>query len=338
MRIGDPAPPFRVGEWIQGEPVGKLTKGKVYVIGCWSTWGGVSKPIIKHLDRLHRELNDESVIFIGLNCLEQEPEKVRFFVEGMGAKMSYRVVTDDTSRVAKGFMAERWAGRSGQVGVFGAFVVGRDRRISWFGHPGQLTPEMLRQVADDTLDRSRLVARQRAKAVAEPARQELSLEFNAALEARDWDAAGAVIDQLGILIPDDRLNHAALRFMVAMGKNDQDQVVNQAEKLMQESTWDLAGDLRQVIWGIATELPAPSAEALAVAVRAVEKVFASDPDAWGYLLALARIQFMQGHRDEAVRTQERAVALEEKEEGDEDDLEAMKADLESFRQGILPEA
>ena len=36
-KVADAAPPLSVDKWLQGEPIEKLDKGKVYVVEFWGT-------------------------------------------------------------------------------------------------------------------------------------------------------------------------------------------------------------------------------------------------------------------------------------------------------------
>jgi hypothetical protein len=38
FKIGDPAPPIAPISWIQGTPITKYEKGRVYVVEFWATW------------------------------------------------------------------------------------------------------------------------------------------------------------------------------------------------------------------------------------------------------------------------------------------------------------
>ena len=37
LKLGDPAPPLAITEWVKGEPVA-LEKGKIYLVEFWATW------------------------------------------------------------------------------------------------------------------------------------------------------------------------------------------------------------------------------------------------------------------------------------------------------------
>src|SRR5581483_11860735 len=93
LNVGDPAPKLEVKEFVKGEPVKSLEKGKVYVVEFWATWCGPCRATIPHLTELQKAHKD--VTFIGVSVYEREADKVKPFIKEMGDKMDYRVAVDD---------------------------------------------------------------------------------------------------------------------------------------------------------------------------------------------------------------------------------------------------
>src|SRR5262245_35053000 len=92
LKVGDPAPKFEVAEFVRGDKVARLDKGKIYVVEFWATWCGPCRAAIPHLSKLQEKHKD--VIFIGVSAYERDPKVVKPFVEKMGDKMAYRVALD----------------------------------------------------------------------------------------------------------------------------------------------------------------------------------------------------------------------------------------------------
>src|SRR5947207_6844570 len=87
LSVGDPAPKLEVKEFVKGDPVKSLEKGKVYVVEFWATWCGPCRATIPHLTELQKKHKD--VTFIGVSVFERERDaaKVKPFVAEMGEKM-----------------------------------------------------------------------------------------------------------------------------------------------------------------------------------------------------------------------------------------------------------
>ena len=143
LAIGDPAPGLQVQEFVKGEPVKQFEKGKVYVVEFWATWCAPCRESIPHLTKLQQE--NRNVTFIGVS-VDEETSEVKPFVEKMGDKMDYCVAID-SRQAGKGRMAQAWLEASGQEGIPASFVVDRDGKVAWIGHPGDLEQPLVQIVA-----------------------------------------------------------------------------------------------------------------------------------------------------------------------------------------------
>jgi len=127
--LGDAAKPLDIKEWIKGGPL-KLEDGKgktIYVVEFWATWCPPCRTSIPHLTELQKKLKDKGVVFIGVS--DEEPGVVKKFVDKMGEKMDY-VVAIDGGRTSEGYMEAFDIG-----GIPHAFVVDKEGKIAWQGHP-----------------------------------------------------------------------------------------------------------------------------------------------------------------------------------------------------------
>jgi thiol-disulfide isomerase/thioredoxin len=155
LNVGDPAPAIKVGKWVKGQPVTKIESGKVYVIEFWATWCGPCRSSIPHLTELAKKYEGK-VTFAGISVWEHGD--VAKFVKEMGAKMVYSVATDSSDQ----YMAKQWMEAAGENGIPCAFVVGKDRKIVWIGHPMGGLEETLDQVLAGKFD-VKAFAKQRAE-------------------------------------------------------------------------------------------------------------------------------------------------------------------------------
>ncbi len=332
LKIGDAAPALKVGKWIQGDPVESFNKGTVYVVEFWATWCGPCRQTIPHLDELHEELKDKGVVFIGQDCWEQDVSKVKPFVTQMGEKMSYRVATDDTSTQEKGFMAENWMAAADQHGIPCAFVIGKEGKIAWIGHPAGLTSALLTEVSNGTFDTTKAAELQAKQDAQQSAQAEIGQKINAAIKKGDWDAAKATVDEIEKDHPEFAEPLTGVRFHIAQKKGDSAELTKQAKKLLASPMAENPSMLNQVAWAIGGEMKDPTPEALelasSAATKAVEKTKGEEA---AVLDTLARIQFRQGKKDDAIKTQEKAVAA------CKDTTKAgLEKTLSAYKEGKLP--
>jgi thiol-disulfide isomerase/thioredoxin len=150
LKVGDPAPKLCPGKWLQGEPVAEFAPGTVYVVEFWATWCGPCKASIPHLNELHLKFKDQGLVVIGQDCWERNDAAVEPFVRNMAAKMTYRVAADDKSDGGKGKMANAWMSAAGRNAIPAAFIVGKQGKIVWIGHPMKLDETMLGEILGAT--------------------------------------------------------------------------------------------------------------------------------------------------------------------------------------------
>jgi len=128
--IGDPAAPLKIAEWIKGKPatLADAKDQKILVVEFWATWCPPCRQSIPHLTELQKKYRDKGVIFIGVS--DEKPSVVKPFVEKMGDKMDYTVAIDDQRQTSKGYMEAYEQG-----GIPHAFIVDKQGRVVWQGHP-----------------------------------------------------------------------------------------------------------------------------------------------------------------------------------------------------------
>jgi thiol-disulfide isomerase/thioredoxin len=165
LSIGDAAPKLQVGKWVQGEPVKEFAKDKAYIVEFWATWCGPCRVSIPHLNEIHEKYKDKGLIVIGQDVWERDESLVEPFVKKMGEKMTYRVTLDDKSKDEDGAMAETWMKAAGQGGIPTAFVVNKQGKIAWIGHPMSLKEQVLEDVLGIITDDHQAV---RGHTVSEP--------------------------------------------------------------------------------------------------------------------------------------------------------------------------
>jgi thiol-disulfide isomerase/thioredoxin len=133
--VGDDAPRLEQGEYLRGEPVQAFEKGKVYVVEMWATWCGPCVQAMPHVAELQQKYADKGLVVIGQDVWERDEAKVKPFVNQMGPKLTYRIAMDKRANSAAGAMAETWMEAAGQDTIPCSFIVNREGKIAWIGHP-----------------------------------------------------------------------------------------------------------------------------------------------------------------------------------------------------------
>lgn len=128
--LGDPAPNLHINKWIKGEVVDTVKERgkKIFVIEFWATWCGPCKMTIPHLTKLQKKYRKQGVEIIGIS--DETPEKVEKYVRKKGDEMGYTVAIDQNKKTTKAYVEA-----FGVQGIPYAFIVDREGRIAWHGHP-----------------------------------------------------------------------------------------------------------------------------------------------------------------------------------------------------------
>ncbi|MCE9548558.1 MAG: redoxin family protein [Planctomycetia bacterium] len=320
LHVGDAAPALAPSKWVKGAAVEKFEPGKIYILEFWATWCGPCAEAIPHLTKLQKRNAD--VTFIGMNCMEDDQSVVPAFVEKMGAKMGYRVAMDD----AAGNMAKTWLSAAGQNGIPCTFVVGKDGKIAWIGHPMKLDV-VLKEVKAGTFDAQKFAATEQKEGAGE---EEIQAQAEELLEA-------------GNIVGIDKLIHdhpkmaelQQAKFKLLMQKKQFAAAIALAEKLC-----DSQRDNGDLLYQIALELAIPNNPdlkpgldvALKAALRANE-VAAGNP---AVLAALARVYFIRGDVEKAIAFQTKAVEKEDEENENRKTLAEYQAKLPGAKGTAAP--
>jgi thiol-disulfide isomerase/thioredoxin len=146
LKVGDPAPALKATKWLQGTEVKSFEKGKIYIVEFWATWCGPCIVMMPHMSEMQEEYKDKSVTFIGYTAKDpgNSAEKVAKFVEKRGPKLKYTFAYADDRDTY-----DAWMKAAGQGGIPCCFVVDKDTRVAYIGHPMYLD-EVLPKVVDGT--------------------------------------------------------------------------------------------------------------------------------------------------------------------------------------------
>ena len=335
MKVGDPVPATRPETMLQGEAVKEFKAGEIYVFECWATWCGPCVASIPHLNELHRKMGPKGVVITGVNVWESEKDpasidRVRAFVKSQGEKMSYRVALG-----GKAFVQD-WLQRNGVNGIPHAFIV-KEGKLVWQGHPMEMSEEMLGDIITGTY------APKPEKAAAEPAadpevaRNEAKLQALAeAMMRRDWAAAEKALPAAAAVLPPEERQDLidSVGAQIALAKGDPTKIYAQMAKLAEEEADDAEAQ-NELAWELVTEPLFLKKPNLALAEKCALRAVALSKEKEGDKLdTLARVRWLQGRKEEAVKLQEKAVAA-----ATDSEMKAILGKtLDAMKKGELPPA
>jgi thiol-disulfide isomerase/thioredoxin/tetratricopeptide (TPR) repeat protein len=314
LKEGSPAPPMKVVKWFKGTPVSTFEKGKIYVVEFWATWCGPCKISIPHLTELAKKYNGK-VIFTGVDCWENPAggnsaylDTVAKFVSDMGDKMSYNIAADGP----EGTMATTWMTAAGQNGIPTAFVVDKEGRIAWIGHPMGGLDEALGQIIAGKFD----VAAAARKRVAETtANNALQTVYQLWGLGKTKEAIAAV-DKLIADHPDQRTPMLQIKFQI-LWASDQPAAIQLARTLSRPEAKCNAALLNEMALSIVFVRGNPrSADcdlALAMARRAADLTFRADPNILG---TLACAYYKKGNKTFGLAAERKAMAAYDRKAAD----------------------
>jgi thiol-disulfide isomerase/thioredoxin len=350
LKVGDPAPGTRPESMLQGEAVKDFKKGEVYVFECWASWCGPCIAAIPHLNELHKQMGKKGVVITGVNVWESErdaasAQRAKDFLKAQGAKMSYRVALG-----GKAFIKD-WLEAAEVNGIPHAFVVA-DGKIAWTGHPAQLTAEMLGDILTgtplaaaapiaDKIPQRRLskpaVPAGTAPNDPEMAAAQAKLDaLSEAMRARDWDAAEKALPAAAGVLPKQEGQELrdSIEAQIGLARGKPAKFYAQLQKLAEEE-FDDAEALNEIAWRLLTMKAFAQNPNLALAEKcAVQSVKLTKEEHPDKLDTLARLRWLQGKKEEAIRLQIKSV--DKAEAGPM--KEALQKTLDAMLKGVLPPA
>ena len=309
LRVAMPAPALKVAKWFKGTPVERLEAGKIYVVEFWATWCGPCRTTIPHLTELaHKHAG--KVTFIGVSIWERPKEQtngavfalVEPFVKGMGDKMDYSVAADGIDRT----MATTWMDAAAKNGIPCAFIIGKDGKIAWIGHPAAMD-SVLDEVVAGTFDVQAEAKRQEIEWRNRQVRARLEAPIRAALAAKDNKAVVEAVDKALVALPEMEEDLMPVKFR-ALLQMDEPAAFTYLRTLLEngsiEKTPYNAYNAALFVSREGANLKNPD---YALVVAALEKAKAGEHENPTVLSLYAEMLSHIGKMDKAVEMQEKAI-------------------------------
>ena len=327
MTVGSKAPALDIEHWLSdGNGTFSKVRGfkpdKIYVIEFWATWCGPCIASIPHLSELQKKYADKNVQIISVSQ-EDLPTVEGFLANKVTGKAetygqltsNYCLTSDPDGSVQNAYMKA-----SQQNGIPTAFIVGKDGRIDWIGHPIEMD-QPLQSIVDDRWDREQFATDFKLK-------QEIDQGLQRAMK---FVEQGKFKD--GLVILETLINKSPadsdligqvkmIRFSILL--STQNPLATTAlEQMTQENKSD-PGLLNQLSWGV-VELSLsgkPVERSLIDAARStVDIAVNTSPNDAAILDTQAHLALMQGRLNQAIQIQSKAVLQANPE---------IKSDLENF--------
>jgi len=320
LAVGDAAPSMMVSKWVKGTPVKDFEKGKLYVVEFWATWCGPCKVSIPHLTELAKKFKDK-VDFVGVSVWETKQTDVEPFVKTMGDKMAYNIAMDqlpsEDAEGNEGAMAKGWMMAAGQNGIPTAFIVDKDGKIAWIGHPMEME-EPLTKIVKGTYSVADYEKAKNAQATAMKM-ADYSARLGKAMSDKDDEALVAVLDEMIADSNNDIATQGGMvKFKWLLGKDKYDDAYALANNLIAGPIKEDSNSLNSLAWMIVDPTAKVDKKDLDVAFNAAQMSVKLEKN-YANLDTLARVYFDKGDKKTAISLEKEAIKLAPKDQ---------KADLE----------
>lgn len=353
LTIGSDAPALDVEHWVQDgngkfKPVTKFENDKVYVVEFWATWCGPCVASMPHLAQLQKDFADKGVQIVSIS--DEDLETVEDFLEREVAAQkgenkdeekdaneakpqtykeltsAYCLTTDPDRSSTQDYMRA-----AGQNGIPCAFIVGKDQKIEWIGHPMAMD-DVLTSVVEGKWDRDTFAAEFKKQ-------QEMNLlmgQIAAAMRSGKPQVALTKLEKVLETTEDPAMKKQLklMQLQILMSDNNSP---DQLAELLPQAYEDNAENpmlINMIAWtfyekfdsGVFTSKDLVKASR-AAAEKAAEQ--ADDDSKAAILDTVAHLQYADGDAKAALTTQQKAVEL-----ADDDLKDQLKAFLDELKEEV----
>lgn len=321
ITIGSAAPQLDIEHWIQdGEgqfaKVTEFEQDKVYIVEFWATWCGPCIAAMPHIAQLQQSYADRGVQVVSIT--REDVETVEKFLDRTvrnadedaepktyrDLTSSYCLTADPDESSSRDYM--RAAKRNG---IPCAFIVGKDARIEWIGHPMTID-EPLEKIVTDSWNRDEFAQ----EYVAEQETNEVLSNVSSLMRRKKTEEAIAVLDDYidNGKLDSQKARFRTIKFQVLVGDKERaDEASEYALELLADESLDATSvnNISWTIYQLAKTDRLQGDELLKAALdvsqkRAVDEAGKMKP----FLLdTVAHLQHQLGDREAALETQRSAI-------------------------------
>jgi len=341
LTIGSDAPALDIEHWVQnGEgKFGKVTefkKDKVYVVEFWATWCGPCVASMPHIVEMQSKYADKGVQIISISDepLDTVQEFLDRDVPRSKEPKTFRELTKSYSLTTDpdGSSNESYMQAAKQNGIPCAFLVGKDSKIEWIGHPMELDAA-LDAVVEGKWDRAKFAEEFKESQEMQSLMQDVQIQVGGLLRKKKMPEALAKMDEFieKVKKPEIKLQFSMMKLNLhQIAGSDDKEVASTFESIFKlaETNPMMSNQVAWMAWEMSDNGQLNSKEtlkaALLLARAAAEKQEGNTKAAT--LDTVAHLEYSLGNLETALKIQQEAIALadDEQKEGLKEFLEKLK--------------